>query len=233
MSENKTGKYFKYAIGEIILVVIGILIALQINNWNEERKNRIIEATLYESLIDNLESDLADVSNKIEVVNKALNAQNIFMQNSFDNLSNTYDVITIEGLLDDLANCSASFFPNYGYYNKIFNNNQIDLIQSKALQMKIIELYDQYYKRYNDLDLNIEHQNIFSLNNNVFSKFQNTWDNPDGQRLNLEILKREYAVLQDETQKISILTKLVYGSMTNCKIQIEDLLENLNGELNQ
>tara|TARA_B100000508_G_scaffold107348_1_gene85427 strand:- start:44 stop:181 length:138 start_codon:yes stop_codon:yes gene_type:complete len=39
--ENKTSKYFKYAIGEIILVVIGILIALQINNWNELRKSNI------------------------------------------------------------------------------------------------------------------------------------------------------------------------------------------------
>jgi len=38
LMENKTGKYFKYAIGEIVLVVIGILIALQINNWNEGRK---------------------------------------------------------------------------------------------------------------------------------------------------------------------------------------------------
>ena len=37
LMENKTGKYFKYAIGEIILVVIGILIALQINNWNQNR----------------------------------------------------------------------------------------------------------------------------------------------------------------------------------------------------
>ena len=35
---GKTGRYFKYAIGEIILVIIGILIALQINNWNENRK---------------------------------------------------------------------------------------------------------------------------------------------------------------------------------------------------
>ena len=39
--QNKTSKYFKYAIGEIILVVIGILIALQINNWNS---NRILQA---------------------------------------------------------------------------------------------------------------------------------------------------------------------------------------------
>ena len=37
MEKNKTGKYFKYAIGEIVLVVIGIIIALQINNWNENR----------------------------------------------------------------------------------------------------------------------------------------------------------------------------------------------------
>jgi len=36
MKQNKTAKYFKYAIGEIVLVVIGILIALHINNWNEE-----------------------------------------------------------------------------------------------------------------------------------------------------------------------------------------------------
>ena len=35
--ENKTGKYFKYAIGEIVLVVIGILITLRVNNWNNER----------------------------------------------------------------------------------------------------------------------------------------------------------------------------------------------------
>ena len=38
MEKNKTGKYLKYAIGEIILVVIGILVAIQINTWNEEKK---------------------------------------------------------------------------------------------------------------------------------------------------------------------------------------------------
>ena len=43
LSEDKTVKYLKYAIGEIMLVVIGIVIALQINNWNENRKNGIKE----------------------------------------------------------------------------------------------------------------------------------------------------------------------------------------------
>ena len=53
--ENKTSKYLKYAIGEIVLVVIGILIALQINNWNEDRKARVKEvcqiAILFQSLL--------------------------------------------------------------------------------------------------------------------------------------------------------------------------------------
>jgi len=43
LMENKTGKYLKYAIGETVLVVIGLLIALQINNWNEKQNNLIKE----------------------------------------------------------------------------------------------------------------------------------------------------------------------------------------------
>ena len=42
LEKNKIEKYLKYAIGEIVLVVIGILIALSINNWNEQRKVKLI-----------------------------------------------------------------------------------------------------------------------------------------------------------------------------------------------
>jgi hypothetical protein len=55
--ENKTSKYFKYAIGEIILVVIGILIALQINNWNEHRKNNLWEHQFLKDLKIELETN--------------------------------------------------------------------------------------------------------------------------------------------------------------------------------
>ncbi|MFT4684350.1 MAG: hypothetical protein ACI9EK_001665 [Psychroserpens sp.] len=55
MGINKTGKYFKYAIGEIVLVVIGILIALSINNWNENRKNENLETIYVLRILDDLE----------------------------------------------------------------------------------------------------------------------------------------------------------------------------------
>ena len=56
---GKTGKYFKYAIGEIILVVIGILIALQINNWNEERKEVLHQKGILTNLVEDLRADSA------------------------------------------------------------------------------------------------------------------------------------------------------------------------------
>jgi len=57
LSENKAGKYLKYAVGEILLVVIGILIALQINNWNTARKNNALKKTYYLQMLQDFEKD--------------------------------------------------------------------------------------------------------------------------------------------------------------------------------
>jgi hypothetical protein len=57
MEQNKTGRYFKYAIGEIILVVIGILIALSINNWNENRLLKNKEIILVKQLLEDARAD--------------------------------------------------------------------------------------------------------------------------------------------------------------------------------
>lgn len=58
IQENNMGKYLTYAIGEILLVVIGILIALQINNWNQQSNNRIKEKEILQSIKTSLENDL-------------------------------------------------------------------------------------------------------------------------------------------------------------------------------
>jgi len=65
MEKNKTGKYLKYAIGEIVLVVFGILIAISINTWNENRKAKIIEIELYKEIRDDLHFSLTDLESGV------------------------------------------------------------------------------------------------------------------------------------------------------------------------
>ena len=65
--KNKTGKYLKYAFGEIVLVVIGILIALSINNWNEERKENKQERFILQKLLIDINSDIIYIENQISV----------------------------------------------------------------------------------------------------------------------------------------------------------------------
>lgn len=79
MEKNKTGKYLKYAIGEIILVVIGILIALSINNWNQERivtkENQVILQNLNKEFSENLiqlDSSISNFDNVIDGLDKLL-----------------------------------------------------------------------------------------------------------------------------------------------------------------
>ncbi len=68
LTENKTGKYFKYAIGEIVLVVIGILIALQINNWNQEHKQKALMITNIRSIGEEVQIDTDNIKKTIEIL---------------------------------------------------------------------------------------------------------------------------------------------------------------------
>ena len=69
LTENKFSKYLLYAVGEIVLVVIGILIALQINNWNESRKSEKSTKVYIARLIEDLKSDTLMLSNHIKQAN--------------------------------------------------------------------------------------------------------------------------------------------------------------------
>jgi hypothetical protein len=89
---NQFVKYSRYAIGEILLVVIGILIALQVNNWNEEKKEQRKIRKYAESLIQDLENDILMidtiryVANEINIRIDSLSA--IVNKNDIDEISN-------------------------------------------------------------------------------------------------------------------------------------------------
>lgn len=79
--KNNTRKYFFYAIGEVLLVIIGILLALQINNWNESNKEKALEYKLIDALITDLnlkkseaETDLSYGPEQIEALDEIIRA---------------------------------------------------------------------------------------------------------------------------------------------------------------
>ena len=105
LMENKTGKYFKYAIGEIILVVIGILIALSINNWNEGRKEKLLASTYRIKIINDLETDLTNIDSLLTIGKRNEKAVKSYF-NYFEN----QDPVNIQKLIDSCSKISDEIF---------------------------------------------------------------------------------------------------------------------------
>jgi len=92
LTENKFSNYLIYAVGEIALVVIGILIALSINNWNELKKQRIEDIGLLRDLKTDFEIKNKQLQKEYEI-NKNLNAKTIrFIMSQLNNQEETFDV---------------------------------------------------------------------------------------------------------------------------------------------
>jgi len=138
LMENKTSKYFKYAIGEIVLVVIGILIALQINNWNENRKQKVKEVDALENIKTSLLSDL-ELYNGIFKVRLGWKEKGLEYLKEVayykhkvpeDSIFNNYF-----GMITDII-----FRYDSGSYDAL-KSSGFDLIQNKELRKKIIHTY--------------------------------------------------------------------------------------------
>ena len=135
LSEGKTGKYFKYAFGEIILVVIGILIALQINNWNENRKNKIAEAGYYCRILDDFEiteklvnESLKGITNRIEISKKII----VDLNKAPNNQSKILNDFLI-ALRQDV------FVPSNIAFEDLTSSGNLKLITDIQLKNKLIE----------------------------------------------------------------------------------------------
>ncbi|MCA0154279.1 DUF6090 family protein [Winogradskyella vincentii] len=99
MEKNKTGKYLKYAIGEIILVVIGILIALQINNWNEKRKTTEIRNNYYQQVLKDLKKDSIYINRIIINLDSSLSKYQSYLE-KLPKAEDINDFVLLFGSLD-------------------------------------------------------------------------------------------------------------------------------------
>ena len=84
--ENRTTQYLRYAIGEIMLVVIGILIAVQINNWNEERRLKNVELQTLIEIRSSLATNLVEVQTMSKVHEAQIAQFNVLIDHVAQNL---------------------------------------------------------------------------------------------------------------------------------------------------
>jgi len=143
MEKNKTGKYLKYASGEIFLVVIGILIALSINNWNEDRKNKHKARAYLAAIRTDLLQDLEEIES-MSVWKERLKCFN----EVFPNFELTEEIANLK--LSD-TNCEItyrimfnqhqSFRSNTATFDAMISEGSAKLISNKILFAKIQRLY--------------------------------------------------------------------------------------------
>jgi hypothetical protein len=143
VSGNRVGKYLLYAIGEIVLVVLGILIALQVNNWNEARKDHEMEIKVLSELLITINRN-CDEMNLDAIRRQNWNKSSDIIISTLNNGTSYSDTLNIHfhnaripGTNLSLSSAGYEGFKNVGY----------NIIRSDELRNEIIELFEVTMKR--------------------------------------------------------------------------------------
>ena len=139
--KGNTVNYLKYAIGEIILVVIGILIALQINNWNESRKLVVEEKQYYKNIKRQLNEDADFINNNIEFNQYYYDQYDYATQQLLSNDRSHLDSLAIIAL--NLLEYS-DFHQESNIYAALVNSGEIKLINNQDIVEGLQKLEETY-----------------------------------------------------------------------------------------
>lgn len=160
--QQRGGRYFIYAVGEIVLIVVGIMIALQINAWNQAQTNRELERNFLHRFQVDLKEDVANFSEQVGMGERGLEAVKeavalLYSENvedDFYTLNRFYDVAHID-----------SFSPQYSTYEELESTGQLNLIRDDALRLAIQKHYAYYHRMEAGFD------RLYVWRKNVTNKF--------------------------------------------------------------
>jgi hypothetical protein len=143
MEQNKTGKYLKYAFGEILLVVIGILIALQINNLNEARKTRTKEVAYLKNIKVDLNLSILEIEDFIARRNAQIKAGNRVIE-----YYNGKPVANWNAYNKDIISIYAweRFFQIDNTFQELINSGNLAIISNDSIKNGLLNL-DVFYKK--------------------------------------------------------------------------------------
>jgi hypothetical protein len=239
LTENKFSKYLIYAIGEIVLVVIGILIALQINSRKEEINNRSIE----QSILNNLKEDFNKNQKEIEVLIFANNKYHRNLNRFIEILRTTPKDIHVEiaDTLSIVAIAAPTYIPTTSTIDVIISTGKIDLIKNEELKT----LISRFKREVADLSedekdvrilANIQICPLLGVNSDMIDVYQNTYAYTVD-RLNKIKLSSSSMILNSNLLGSLIAQRFYYNKMiinelnSISKMQ-KDILYLINKEIN-
>lgn len=192
LTENKFSKYLLYAIGEIVLVVIGILIALQINNCNENKKTRQRELIILENIIHDLEKDKIGLTKIIETrISKAASATIMVSY---------YEGVAIKKLSDYYFHWTNVLYwevyhPRNIAFKELVNSGNTSIIKNAAIRNTLLDidasyevLFTERNHLYDDYTTYLYHHfaDIIDYGDGI-----KVWSNPD---IKIELSEEDVAV---------------------------------------
>lgn len=142
LSEQRFSKYLLYAIGEIALVVIGILIALGVNNWNEDKKNRVIEKEYLARIHNDLVLDTTQFRKIIKENLELREEIKDLLVTLYDGIDSIEQVQRIGATYDKALD--QVFSPNDNTYKGMVSSGTLGLVQNLDLKEEIVNLYSEY-----------------------------------------------------------------------------------------
>ena len=137
-------KYVVYAMGEILLVMIGILLALQVNNWNEWRKERIQEKRVLEGMANTLQSNLDQIRYHQDFIDR-YNVSGQIILSLFESQDLDSDTLWRHFHFSLVNGASDIWLIETGYEHLRITNGEI--ILNENLRKEIIQLFEVEYKR--------------------------------------------------------------------------------------
>ena len=241
LSEGKTGKYLKYAIGEIILVVIGILIALQINNWNEKEKLKTEELKFLENFKQSLISDSDFNTFRFESYEQTKESISILL------IHLEQDLPYQDSLKYHFGSITRSWTPRVN--TEVFEalkSNDLNLISNDDLRDKLISYYS-WSSNVLDPQINKYVQTIADANSTIFSsRFNALWNGnyekysttQNFEDLQLEMIPNNFDELKNDEQFMYFLRSLknqlywyIEVSQNDLNNRINDLIKSIDSEL--
>jgi hypothetical protein len=146
-AENKVMAYLRYAVGEILLVVIGILIALQVNNWNELRKQSIAETEFIEGVKKDLRQDKQYIQLVLKQMKPRIEAFELLNKKELSK-SHNININSVDSLLKIYFSLGErTFYPVSGSFQSAVSGNELNNYKNKEIIGSIIKLYNSTYSR--------------------------------------------------------------------------------------